>query len=178
MTSKYIIPFLTSSNLACFLSPAIGQEMARSQITFSCEDIQSTPITVAKNKEGVTKTIFYWKQEALQNKTIKTPKEHCDYAVQQLNDSKIEENDDIIRFLATQVSVVPVICLAIDNPNNCSKVISIFAPAQDTIPNTIAYEILKAILNPEIIVNKTDSYKYRDCCHTMSWKINLFQSKE
>ena len=178
MTSKYIISFLTSSILACFLSPAIGRENAGSQITFSCEDSQGTLITVARNREGVTKTIFYWKQEALQNKTIKTPKEHCDYAVKQLTDSKLEENDEVLGFIATQTSNIPAICLTIANPNNCSKVISVFAPTEYPVPETIAYETLNAILNPEIIVDETDLCKYRDCPQAMFLKISLFQSKK
>ncbi|MEM7557473.1 MAG: hypothetical protein AAF378_26000 [Cyanobacteria bacterium P01_A01_bin.84] len=87
MKNKYLISLLTSSILACSISPVWGQENAATAITFSCEDNNVTPITVAKNEEGQTETVFYWKEEALKGKILTevTPIELCKNVAEKLN---------------------------------------------------------------------------------------------
>jgi hypothetical protein len=84
MLRKYSIALLTCSALALSISPAWGKSKIASKITFACENNHNIPITVAKNNQGKTQTIFYWQWKVLKISNSKTHK-LCNSIANKLN---------------------------------------------------------------------------------------------
>lgn len=182
MTSKYLIPLLTSFIAACFLTPAWTQEITASEITFACEENNGNPITVARNQEGQTETVFYWKEETLAGKTRFTIQELCNSVSDKLNRSTqdyLTKMDDFYAFdlHASEEAGFPFICLTVDY--GCNLALFALSASSET-KQDIAFETLEAIINPNIIDYKKDRCRYRDCFSSVLFTItvNLFQTKQ
>ena len=130
MTSKYLIPLLTSVITACSIYPALGQKTTAPEITFTCEDNNDTPITIAKNKEGQIKTIFHWKEEAFKTKKS-TPLELCDSVTKRLNEYADQE-PSLSSFILTsnELDGLGVIC-ASSKIHGCRKILFTLFPSED-----------------------------------------------
>ena len=147
MTNKYLIPLLTSSILACSISPVWG-ENTQPDITFSCEDNDGVPITVARNKE-VIQTIFHWKEEVLQL-TTQTPLKLCDAVSSKMNKISIRGYElSSFGLIATKLNRLSIICLNGEMNHDCSKIL--LATVSQEEPIVAAHNILKTILDPEIV---------------------------
>ena len=164
MFDKSLIALLTSTILSCSITSAWGQESNKLEITFACEDDNGLPITVAKNKnnEEQTETIFYWREEALTDKTFSSPQELCNDVSLKIN--KMAQDYDLSSFavVATEVVSRPVICISSNN-NSCSKVL--FAMRPTSQPVITADRTLTAILNPKIVENQRQKDRFNMRAH-------------
>lgn len=175
MFDKSLIALLTSSILSCSISTAWGQESNKLEITFACEDDNDIPITVAtnKNKEEQTETIFYWREEALIDKTPSTPQELCDNVSLKLNDVAGEYDLSSFNIVPTEQFGLAAICVSSSN-YSCSKVLFAMNPnLENPSPYFLAEDTLEVILNPKIVENyrKKDSYRHS----YVSYEIDFFE---
>jgi hypothetical protein len=180
MSRKYSA-LLTSSALALSISPVLGQSNPPSKITFTCEDNQGIPITVAKNKEGKTQTIFHWKQEAFKTSTTATPK-LCDRIAEKFNHLSAKGADLTSFELKPSEQVgVPAICLS-DRAVSCHSVLfTLDRTAED--PFKTADRVLNAILDTEILQNHSPQFNNRcvsirsplfsDRCVPIEYQVDL-----
>ena len=150
MTNKYLIPLLTVSILACSISPVRGQENTQPDTTFSCENNNGIPITVAINEVGTVQTIFHWKEEVLQL-TTKTPLKLCDTVSNKMNEFSAKGYDlSSFGLTATELDRLLIICLNEKTNQDCSKIL-FTAVSQQEKSIVAAHNILKIILDPEIV---------------------------
>ncbi|MDJ0590483.1 MAG: COP23 domain-containing protein [Pleurocapsa sp. MO_226.B13] len=114
---------------------------------FACEENNGILITVARNSEGKTQTLFHWKEEALNN-IEQSSTELCHHTSNKLNEFSTDGHDmstfDLIaeNFGATSAIYVTTGIIR----NECSKVL--FTIKEQF---TMAQNTLHTILNPEII---------------------------
>ena len=173
MPSKYLILLLTSSTLAFSVFPAWGESNTTSEITFTCEDNQGIPVTVAKNSEGKTQPIFHWKPGALTTAfttKIKTPQELCSSVSAKLDDYVTQDYDlSSFRLAPKTQAGLPIICAALEY-GGCDLVLFILASSDD--PVDTANTTLKVILNREILeYNKFLGRGYS----SISYQVDLFE---
>lgn len=178
MTSKYLIPLLTSSILVGSISPVWGQENTTPKINFSCENNNGVLITWARNNEGKTQTIFHWKEEILKDKTTKTPQELFNDVSLKLNDLSASDRDlsSFILVPETQ-SGLPLVCVSTLNIRfTCTKLIFTFLPHKNEHPIDEAKNVLMIFINPNVskLVINRNSHR----ANHGYYSVNLFQNKE
>ena len=180
MPSKYLISLLTSSALAFSIVPAWGQSKTTSEITFACDDNRDVPVTIAKNREGKTQTIFHWKQEVLPD-SIDSQK-LCVRAAEKLNKYLAEGNNlSSLRVESSEQIGLPAICITQER-SVCNQVLFTLNP--HTEPINIAENTLTAILDRQLQNEyTTDNLEYLARCEQRgcqsllsSFPINLFQN--
>ena len=179
MRSKYLISLITGSILFFSVSPALGQENNYSNITFFCESDRDIPLTIAKNQQRQTETIFYWKEEILKDiAEYKSIRKICSDVAVKLNkyaDSAVEANDVFQLKLQADIFVnVPVLCIT-KQGIDCNYILfTINKNERDSIAIERAYNILNTIINSNIISEYKDHCKYRDCPAFHGIQLNLF----
>jgi hypothetical protein len=171
MNNKNLIAILASSALALSISPVFGKSNTPSQVTFTCEDNQGIPITVAKNNEGKTQPIFHWKQEAFKGSTIPTPK-LCDRIAKKFNRLSAQSPDlSLFEIKPSEQAGVPAICLS-DRAVSCNSVLFTLDRTAEE-PFKTADRVLNAILDTEILENHSPQLNNR----CVSIRSPLFSSR-
>ena len=161
MIDKYLILLFTTTILACSISSASGQENAASEITFACENNNGVPITIAKNQEGKTQTIFHWKEEVLKEIiNTRTPAQICSDVTSKMNQFASDGyNLSDFSLIGTKVNPFSVLCLNESiKDNNCLKVLFAFVPKSESTKIINAQYVLKKIVDSAII---DSNRKYR-----------------
>ena len=150
--STYIIAGLTLTS--------IGQQPATaSDPIFFCESDQDMLTTIAKNKDGQAKPIFYWNLNEVN--TSAEPQELCDSVTQKLNGYQQAGNDlsSLIFTAATvlddeSLDTLPAICIA-GVENTCK--VALFTLSSSTNPQTAASQALDSILDKDLQANPARS---------------------
>ncbi|VEP13245.1 conserved exported hypothetical protein [Hyella patelloides LEGE 07179] len=146
MRSKSLIQIFILSTLAFLISSVSGQSTPTPLITFTCENNQGIPVTTAKNTEGQTQTIFYWKSNTFYDYV--TPQKLCHSVTEKLNNYADKSNNSALFVLQPTEQVgLPSVCIT-ENGFRCDVVLFTLAPNEAPIDR--AYQTLKSILNQEI----------------------------
>ena len=169
ISSKYLIPLLTCSALALSISPAWGESDTISEITlitFACEDNQGVPITVAKNNEGKTQTVFNWRKEDLPASV--NPQEMCADVAERFNDYAADGND-LSSFVLQpmKLDTIPMICVT--THGNCELVLFILPPTETEKSSQEAHTVLKKILAKDIFTTPNERG-----VSVIDYSVNLF----
>jgi hypothetical protein len=165
MLNKSLIPLLTSTILTLSICPVWGQSNTKSKITFACEKSQGIPITVAKNSEGKTQTIFHWQQENLTT-IAESPQQLCDGISEKLNNSTAKGADlSSFALIGEQQAGLPVICLV--KERDCNSILIGLYPTKT--PLYKAYELLGKIIDNEIPPKNLGSEK----APIFAYQVNL-----
>ncbi len=180
MKNKYLISLLTSSAVALSVSPAWGESKTTSEITFACQGDRDVPVTIAKNRQGKTQTIFHWKQEVLPN-SLDSHK-LCDRTAAKLNKYVAEGNNlSSLRVETAEQLGLPAICITQERLV-CDRVLFTLYPHPE--PMDIAENTLTAILDRQI-QNEHNTHNLESLtrceqrgCQSLfsSFPINLFQN--
>ena len=171
--TKYLIPLLTSSIFTWFIYPAWGQENTNPEITFTCENKDSIPITVAKNKQGKTQTIFYWKEEAIALMSIKqSSSDFCDRVTEKFNEYAVDGHN-LSSFTLQSYAQYGLSFVCASTSNSCEKDLFTALESENQSGIILAEEILAIIIDPNI--------PYKDLAPSDAvvpgYRVNLFETE-
>ena len=150
MKTKYISACLATGLLALGASPSWAESSSASKLSFSCQDNQGIPTTVAhKSSEESALPVFHWKTEALP--TSMDAQQLCDRVSAKLEDYSAQ-GYDLSGFSSAEQAGLPAICATDGKNDQCSLVLFTLAPADN--PVNMAHGVLSTILDKSLQANK------------------------
>ena len=148
------IPVLLAAGAIAIASSGVANAADAPKLSFSCQVREGIPTTIAQSVDGSTEIpFFYWKAEALANRTSNSPDKLCNDVSQKLADLSVNYDLSNIKIVGTAQGGLPTICVNTEG-ENCSKML--FTLGITEKPDVVAGDVVNSILAQNLQPEKKD----------------------
>ena len=165
------ISVLSAAGAIAIASYTVANAADAPELSFSCQVREGVPTTIAQSVNGSTEMpIFYWKAEALAERTSNSPDELCNEVSQKLADLSVDYDISNINFIGTHQTDtdIPMVCANVGG-QECSSVL--FTLKADKNASVVAGDVVDSILAQNLQPEKKE-FRTRGV-QSISYQVDL-----